>query len=227
MTPKIRWFALPLVALPLYSITSSLEACSGVGNGGGTGTGSSALSCGTGEVAKKLNDGDACCKTLPDGRSSCRKPGQDSAGTPCAVIGATKPGSSYAASFDVCVEEECSGDRRCTEFPLVVEKITGTLTCVQKASGPEWELGAASSVHHVERACLTSRTQVCRGPGYSSTNPSVYGYSSAYWSGYGETCGYGGYGYGPSTINVRSLYLLASTCSTPGGVSAPCPVSDL
>ncbi|HSO34162.1 MAG TPA: hypothetical protein VLT33_16620, partial [Labilithrix sp.] len=176
MTPKIRWFALPLVALPLYSITSSLEACSGVGTGDGTGTGQSALSCGAGEVAKKLNDGDACCKTLPDGRSSCRKPGQDAPGTPCAVIGATKPGDSYAASFDVCVEEECSGDRRCTEFPHVVDKTSGTLTCVKTAEGPQWELGAASNVHHVERACLTSRTEVCRGPGYSSTNPAVYGY---------------------------------------------------
>jgi hypothetical protein len=223
---KIRWFALPLVALPLYSITSSLQACSS-SSGVHTATGHSALTCNAGEISKKLNDGDACCRTLADGSSSCRKAGEDGPGAPCTTIGATKPGDGYTATFDVCVEEECSGDRRCTEFPLVVEKTTGTLTCVAKATGPEWELGAASTVHRVERACLTSRTEVCRGPGYSSSNPAVYGYSSAYFRGYGETCAYGGYGYGPSTINVRSLFLIASTCTAGGGASAPCPVNDL
>lgn len=223
---KIRWFALPLVALPVYSIASSLEACS-AGNNGGTGTSQSALVCAADEAAKKLAVGDVCCKTLADGRSSCRKPGEDAPGAPCPFVGDAKPGSAYTATFDVCVEEECSGDRQCTEFPLVVEKTSGTMHCVQKGAANEWELDSGGEVHRVERACLVSRTEVCRGAGYSSANPDVYGLSSSYWSGYGETCGYGsGYG-GPASISVRRLFLLGSTCTAAGGAAAPCPVNEL
>ena len=228
MTVKIRWYALPLVVLPLYSISSSLEACSsGPSGGAAAGTTQSNLVCASDEVAKTLSSGEACCRTGSDGRSTCRKPGEDAPGDACTIVGSTKPGSATSASFDVCVEEECSGDRRCTEFPLVVEETRGTLTCVQKSGGPQWELGATTDVHRVQRACLTARTEVCRGPGYSSNNPSTYGYSSAYFYGYGETCGYGGYGYGPTSINVRKLYLLGSTCSAAGAPATDCPLNGL
>jgi hypothetical protein len=222
---KIRWFALPLVVLPLYSIVSSIEACSS-GNNGSTGTSQSSLVCAADETAKKLAMGDVCCRTLADGRSTCRKPGEDEAGAPCTQVGATKPGSAIAATFDVCVQESCSGDRECTEFPLVVEETTGTLRCVQNGLALTWELEGGGDVHRVERACLVSRTQVCYGAGYSSSNPDVYGYSPAYFSGYGETCGYGS-GYGAPSISVRRLFLLGSTCTAAGGAPAPCPVSEL
>jgi hypothetical protein len=225
---NFRWYVLPILGLPLYSMTMALEACTTSSSTEPSGTSENAITCLSGETAKKLSSGDVCCRALADGTEQCRAPTDDAPGTPCTTIGDKKPGTSTVASFDVCVEEECSGDRRCTEFPTSIDKATGTLVCTSVGGVSQWMLDVSGgSSHKVERACLVERTDVCWGPGYSSTNPQVYGYSSAYLNTYAQVCGYGGYGYGPNTVSVRKLYLISSTCSTGGGTIADCPVDDL
>jgi hypothetical protein len=227
---KIRWLALPVLALPLYSTSTALEACSSEAPIA-VATRTSDLTCSPGEIEKDFNHQGVCCTQAADGTFSCRNAGasrEEAPGAACTTIGASKESTSYTATFDVCVEEQCTGDRRCTEFPLRVEKSTGTLRCAQTPSGAKWTLDPTSvATHRVDRACLVSQTDVCYGAGYSSVNPDVYGYTSSYWDGYSQVCGYAGsYGTGPSTINVRRLYTLDSTC-TSGGASAPCGVGDL
>ena len=109
-----------------------------------------------------------------------------------------------------------------------VKKSTGTLRCVAKSGTNEWVLDPGAMTHEVERACLVARTRVCHGPGYTASNPEVYGMSSAYWSGYSETCADGDpYGYGPATIRERRLYLVSSKCGGVGGPLADCAIGDL
>jgi hypothetical protein len=227
MLPKLRLVALPLLILPLYSIASSLEACTS-GGASPTGTTASGLSCTPGTVPKHLPVGDVCCTDAP-GEQSCRQPGDPAVGDPCPAVNRTTPGHFYTASFDVCVVEHCSGDRECEEFPLVVENSTGTLVCLDRGlSTPVWEWQGAPAVHRVERACLTARTEVCQGSGYGSASPDAYGYAASYWPGYASVCGYGTYGEVVATVNVRELFVISSTCASAAGAPGqPCDVADL
>jgi hypothetical protein len=213
---SIRWPALPVLVLPVYVIASSLQACSSSAVSGGTTQ--APLTCAANETPKKVGQHDVCCaQSAAD--FDCHAVGTPVTGGTCTTEGAKAALDAYRVTYDVCVVESCTGDRRCEEFPALAERRQGELTC---KSG-KWEAGTAVNVHRVERACLVSeRIECATGQTYSTSGLGYY--ASSYFSGYPYSCGYGNNG--APTIAKRELFLLQSTCATTGA-PAPCPVDDL
>ncbi len=233
VTTRIRWFALPVVALPLYSVATSLEACSGsLGTAPNVETTGSAITCGDGEDAKAIGHGNLCCtRGTGAGPIACRDPNVAIPGAPCAAVGATRPGAAYSLTMDTCVAETCAGDRTCSEFPLLAEKTSGTLHCVARGGATFWEWASAPSRHVARRACVSVGYRACgTGAVYPAYSPySPYTLEPPSFVPVTEACGtepvgyYGQFRY----INVRDLFLVESSCTIGSGPKATCPIDEL
>ena len=220
----VRFAAL---ALPAYVVFQALSACTvTTTNGAGVGaSGDSGTECPVGSTAKQLGGKTYCCTA--DGTTAtgfqCSVGTLSKPGDPCAVEGSTASGGTIALSTDVCVEESCTGDRSCQEFPATAEAATGTLTC--KGGVLQWN--GAYATHTVTRACVVTESKICRNGSdyYSTVEPGSY-YQDAYLDNYAYACGAGPYGGAPS-VNVREVRLVSSSCTPAGGSAASCPIGDL
>jgi hypothetical protein len=217
----LRFVAL---ALPAYVVFQALSACTvtTTTNGTGGGTGSTVGQCPAGATEKKVGTQVYCC--VSDGSGySCSVGTLAKPGDPCAAEGATQSGAGVQLATDVCVEESCSGDRSCQEFPASVNESTGTLTC----TGGVLQWSSAPATHQVVRACLVTQFKRCSSglDSYSTLESGAY-YQDAYVDNYAYTCGYGPYGGVPS-VHVREVKLISSSCTPAGGTAADCPIGDL
>jgi hypothetical protein len=161
--------------------------------------------CRGGETLRQIGTRSLCCTSTTTTEASCSEAAAPRAKDPCAKDGeTTRAADQVNVTFDVCVKEECDGNRNALEYAAVSSLTTGSLACATTASGAlVWQNTGATDSQKVTRTCSeTSRTSCGGGYGY-------------------------GYGYGATTVPVRNVTLVSSVCTKSGGAGSPCDVGAL
>jgi hypothetical protein len=162
--------------------------------------------CRAGETLRQIGTRSLCCTSGSATEATCFEASLPRLNDPCGKAGeTTRSAEQVRATLDVCVMEECNGNRNALEYAASSSLTSNALTCASVAGSLVWQSTGAPDTQKVTRTCTEMSRTTCGG-GY----------------GYGYT-----YGYGAKTIPVRKVSLVSSVCTKSGGAESPCDVGTL
>ncbi len=161
--------------------------------------------CRAGETLRQVGTRSLCCTSTSETDAACAEAKAPRANDPCVKAGeTTRAADQVKVTSDVCVIEECNGNRNALEYAASSTLTGGSLTCTASSGGSLlWQPSGAPDTQKVTRTCAETARKQCAGG---------YGY---------------GYGYGINTVPERKVTVVSSLCTKSGGAEAPCDPGSL